>query len=382
VIVDADSHLSESRDLWRQYVDPAQRHLALTIEDDELGYAWLTQAGRRIALVEMHHPGDVAAMGRYRARQRRGEPSDVRYDDWLPREYWDPAARRDLLDGFGVDATVLFPNFGLLWEEPLSGDLAAVLANMGAWNRWSVEVAAEGQGRLYPVGHVSLRDLDWLGRELAALSAGGVRLAMMAPSLVDERPLSHPDLDRAWAAFVEHGVTPVFHVSAFPKPFHEAWYDTPEDIGVISSVFLWTAPAMALADMAVNGVFERHPDLRLGVMELAAIWVPQWLLMLDGGFDFHARFNGEPLRTLALRPSEYVQRQVKVAAFGYERPGQLIRHAGDMFMFCSDWPHAEGFPRPLDDYRAASGPVEGAAGDSLYGGNVRWLLRDEVAAST
>ena len=105
-----------------------------------------------------------------------------------------------------------------------------------------------------------------------------------------------PDLDRAWAAFVRHGVTPVFHVSAFPHPFHDAWYedDDPDDVApVLSSVFLWTAPALALADLAIHGVFARHPDLRLGIMELSAVWVPMYLLMLDGGFAFHERFNGE-----------------------------------------------------------------------------------------
>ena len=42
-------------------------------------------------------------------------------------------------------------------------------------------------------------------RSSRTLAAGGVRLAMIAPAIVDGKPLSHPDLDRVWAAFVEHG---------------------------------------------------------------------------------------------------------------------------------------------------------------------------------
>ena len=84
---------------------------------------------------------------------------------------------------------------------------------MAAWNRWAVAVRAEGGGRLHPVGHVSLRgDLDWLDGELRALSAAGVRLAMISTGLVDGKRLSHPDLDRAWSLFEYHGVTPTFHV--------------------------------------------------------------------------------------------------------------------------------------------------------------------------
>lgn len=48
-------------------------------------------------------------------------------------------------------------------------------------------------------------------------------------------------------------------------------------------------------------------------MELSAVWVPMFLLTLDGGFDFHATFNGAPLTEMELRPSEYVRRQVRVA---------------------------------------------------------------------
>jgi hypothetical protein len=379
-VVDADMHLVETRNLWAEHADPGDRDRALRVADDELGHAWLMHGDRHIHLAEVHHSGDVEAMGAYRRRVRAGLPAEAPYDECLPALHWDPARRRAELDGMGLDRAVLFPNFGLLWERPLEDDLPATLVNMGAWNRWAVTVAQEGGGRLHPVAHLSLRDLDWLDGQLAALAAGGVRLAMIAPALVDGKPLSHPDLDGAWAAFVEHGVTPVFHVAAFPHPFHDEWYENDPDYvsPVLSSVFLWTAPALALADLAVNGVFARHPDLRLGVMELSAIWVPMFLLMIDGGFDFHARFNGQPLTPLDLRPSEYVRRQVRVAAFGYENPRRLISSAGDLFMFCSDFPHAEGVARPVEDYERSAGVIEGPSGDALYGGNVDWLLRQDT----
>jgi predicted TIM-barrel fold metal-dependent hydrolase len=144
---------------------------------------------------------------------------------------------------------------------------------------------------------------------------------------------------------------------------------------VLGSVFIWAAPALAICDMAVNGVFERHPGLRLGVMELSAVWVPMFLLMLDGGFDFHARFNGKPLHDLPLRPSEYVRRQVRVAVFCYEGPRALVDQLGpEMLMFSSDYPHAEGIARPVADYERIAGPVDGVAGEKLYAGNLQWLM--------
>lgn len=381
-VLDSDTHLYEPRDMWERYIDPSQRHLALGIEEDELGHPWLVHGGDRVHLVEIHHPGQVDLMGRYRRSVREGQRQEIPYDEALPRHFWDPELRRDQLDELGLDEAVVFPNFGLLWERALTPDLQATLVNMGAWNRWAAEVGRAGGGRLHPVAHLSLRDGPWLEAELARLDSDGIRLAMIAPALVDGKPLSHPDLDRCWAAFVDHGVTPVFHVASFPQPFSDAWYkqDPDEVAPVLSSVFIWSAPALCLADMAVNGVFARHPGLRLGVMELSAVWVPMFLMMLDGGFAFHGRFNGDQLTELDAPPSEYVRRQVRVAAFGYERPDKLIPKAGDIFMFCSDYPHAEGLARPRADYESMCGPLDDAARAPLYRDNLAWLLRREAVA--
>ena len=115
----------------------------------------------------------------------------------------------------------MFPNFGLLWERTLDEELGALTANMTAWNRWCASVAADGQGRVHPVAHVTLRDEAWLRAELARFERAGVHLAMIAPALVDGRPLSHPITTAIWRAFVEHGVTPVFHVADQRRVFDD-----------------------------------------------------------------------------------------------------------------------------------------------------------------
>lgn len=379
--VDADTHLYETRDLWERYADPGDRDRVLRIVDDDLGHPWLVdRSGRRIHLVEVHHPGDADAMGAYRRMVRAGEARLVPYDEELPRDFWDPGARLARLDEFGTAESVVFPNFGLLWERPLADDPATQLANMRAWNRWAADLVVAGGGRLHPSAHLSLRDLGWLEEELARLASDGIRIGMIAPALVDGKRLSHPDLDRAWAAFVEHGVTPVFHVEAFPHPFHAEWYEgDPDPVNpVLSSVFLWTGPALALADMAVGGVFDRHPDLRLGVFEFSALWLPDFLVYLDGGFGFHASFNGEPLTRLELKPSEYIRRQVRVAAFSFEGPKRLVDLVGpDMFMYSSDWPHAEGISDPAADMAATGAQLEGDAARRYHADNVAFVLRHD-----
>jgi predicted TIM-barrel fold metal-dependent hydrolase len=373
-IVDSDQHLYESRSLWVEHIDPGLRDEALTITDDDLGYPWLTWRGRRLDIADVQFPGDTAGIGRRRRRRRDQLAAEYNYDETLPDSYWEPSARVGQLDTMGLEGAVVFPNFGLLWERRLSESLTALTANMAAWNRWCATVAVDGHGRLHPVAHLTLRDPEWLVGQLAELSAAGVRLAMIAPAAVDGRPLSHPDHDRLWAAFVQSGITPVFHVADQPRVLDDAFYTDSDEsfVPVLESVFLWVPPAIAVTDMIVNGVLARHPELRIGIVELSSIWVPQYLMMLDGGWDFTSTLNGSPLAEIDLRPSEYFHRQVRVSSFSYELPARLTAKSGDLYMCCSDFPHSEGTATPVEDY-ARSGCVPDQA-PGLFAENISTLL--------
>ena len=82
---------------------------------------------------------------------------------------------------FGLDAAVVFPNYGLLWEQRLASDRDAQRANARAYNRFVTGVCADGQDRLFPVAHVMLHDPAWAAEEIARVRAAGARLAMIAP---------------------------------------------------------------------------------------------------------------------------------------------------------------------------------------------------------
>ena len=100
------------------------------------------------------------------------------------------------------------------------------------------------------------------------------------------------------------------------------------------------------------------------------------MLNLDGASDFYAARHGGPVTELALRPSEYLLRQVRVAALAYEGPARLVdKVSDDVFMFGSDWPHAEGIAHPRADYERAVGGLPAAAQAKVMGENAAWLLR-------
>ncbi len=377
-VIDSDQHLFEYRGLWREHVDPGFGDEAIRFEDDPLGHVHVMWRERVLGVADVTLPGETDAIGERRRRERDGLPPAVRYDELLPRDYWEPAARLERLAALGVDEAVLFPNYGLGIERTLSVDLPALCANLAAWNRWCASVAAEGRGRLHPVAHLTLRDLAWLERQLEALDRAGVRAAMIAPALVNGKPLSHPDLERAWAAFVHHGVSPVFHVADQPRVFADAWYTEPHDTGnfALDTVFLYVPAALATTDLILNGVFERHPGLRLGIVELSAVWVPLYLMMLDGGTQFVARLSGRD-SALALPPSDYFRRQVRVSCFAYELPTRIAKQldGAELLMACSDYPHSEGTAHPLSDYAAGRFGTAPEQWPGLFERNAAFLLR-------
>ena len=380
LVIDADSHLFELPEMWADYIDPSARADALAIEKDELGHPWLTHRGRRLMLTWICEPGRFESIGDLIEDHRAGRPARFDYTQDMPEAHWNPGVRRDQLDGWGVQETVLFPQWGIDWELWLGEDLRSLRANMVAWNRWAAVVQAEGLGRLHPVGHVSLRgDLDWLNRELRTLSAAGIRLAMISTGLVDGRRLSHPELDRAWSLFEEHGITPTFHVGgpSLVGLIDPAWVsnDDLDYMPLLSFPLHGVDAQLALSDLVLNGVLERHPSLRIAVVELLSRWVADLTFKLDAAYDTHQRITGHRIQPLAERPSHYLRRQVRISSFAAEKPGAIMREVGPILMFGGDFPHPEGYASPLIEYQAKSREqLDDDTAARFFGGNMAELL--------
>ena len=45
--------------------------------------------------------------------------------------------------------------------------------------------------------------------------------------------------------------------------------------------------------LVLGGVFERFPNLKVGVIEQGAIWVPSWMRQMESAFDAFARSKGK-----------------------------------------------------------------------------------------
>jgi predicted TIM-barrel fold metal-dependent hydrolase len=374
-IIDADTHFLEPPTVYVDHIGASRRDLALQVERDERGFDWLTHRGNVLTQIDAHVPGRMDLVGAQRRAWRTGE---ARPD--LPEilDAWDPSARIRNLEAQGVDASIVFPNLGLLWEHLLRSDVASLSANMEAYNTWLLDLLPDCRDRLYPVAQLHLRDPVWFQREIRRIADAGIRMAMLAAQPVDGRALAHPDFDPVWAAFQDLNVSVCFHVASLELPLNPAWYaldPTPLN-KLLDTTFLYLPAAVALTSLIVHGKLEQFPGLRIGVTELSAGWVPGYLLHLDGAFAFYEMQNGAPLTRMPLRPSEYFRRQVRINAFPLEGAARLAEMAGDLFAWGSDYPHAEGMRRPSWSEYAKVQPTElsDAGRDALAGGNAAFLL--------
>jgi predicted TIM-barrel fold metal-dependent hydrolase len=116
-------------------------------------------------------------------------------------------------------------------------------------------------------------------------------------------------------------------------------------------------------------VLDRFPDLKIGVIEQGAVWLPSWMRQMEAAFEAFARHE-DRLRALSLRPSEYVQCQVRATPYPTEDVGWIIEQAGpDVCMFSSDYPHVEGGRRPIERFEASLGDASESVRQRFYADN-------------
>jgi predicted TIM-barrel fold metal-dependent hydrolase len=410
-IIDGDQHLYEPANMWVDYCDPSKRDLAVVVERDALGY-WrmgIPALGVQGGPMSFSRPGDGFS-GRSESKERflKGLPAESDYFESMPADYWSPSARVAKLDEWGIDKAICFFQSGMGWPRRVPKSRIDIFrTNMEAWNRYVVEVHQESRGRLLPVATVSLRggDLSWLDQQLAFLGANGIKAAMFTYGLIDGRRPSHPDHDRAWASFVEHGITPVLHVQdsdEHASGLPEEWLlHDDHAFPVLDIIFATVGIQVTIADLIVNGVFARFPDLKICCVEASAAWVLPLLgdaaavtgkldvgtgsvATMEGGgvvspngtsMDVAYRLRtagaGSPLYPLDMPPSEYLRRNVRVAITAAE-PVNLYLASGmeDMIMFGGDYPHAEGLASPRADFEAAVGNLPEGAHAKFFGDNL------------
>ena len=112
-----------------------------------------------------------------------------------------------------------------------------------------------------------------------------------------------------------------------------------------------------LSVLILDGVLERFPHLKGGVIEIGAGWVPDMLRRLDHGVQIWARSEPQ-LAKMTRTPSEQARAQLRFTPYPFEDVAQLVSEsASELYMFSSDYPHAEGGRDPLGRFSKAVAPL-------------------------
>lgn len=335
-LLDCDSHL---------YLTPQQCPDAMGAEFAER-YLKLEQAtfGDR----------DVVVQGRGRVFDDENVWSVKGWDN--PGCY-DAVRRIWTLDLMGVRQQLLFPD-GLFASVAASRTPGADAAAR-RYNDYILDWAAPYHGRLRPGAVLQTHDVAaTLAEARRTIDAGAYAVILSCGRPPAGRSPADPEWEPLWAMLAEAGVPALLHVGCEAGFLDTAWGRLPSlnqdnaagpEGGPFAMATCHLAAQVYLTAMILGGVFERHPRLRFGVIELTAQWVGPLAEMLDHRVDVFARPMSQ---TLALRPSEYLSRQVRVTPFWWEPVDLYIDRYGlsDVYVFSTDFPHVEGGTDPLGQF--------------------------------
>jgi len=369
LIHDADSHVVETPDWLFPFAEDAVRRRMRPLY---------------VSTVKPGEEHDIDAV-----RRRRSDPSDreqaerelMLRKNWRAMGSFIKEDRPRALDLLGFASQLVFNTFATayLLEAEQGDDLAFAYGLARAHNRAIVDFCAQDR-RLLSVAYVPLADVD----EAAAIAREALALgcaALMIPSACPRRHSpSHTGLFSVWAMAEEAGIPIVLHVGGGGRLLAPAYFENglppvpdfhggAENFRSIDYMAIPFPPMLTLGTMIIDGIFDRFPRLKVGVIEQGAAWVPGWMRRLDSAQDAFAK-NEERLRRLALRPSEYVRRQIRVTPYPAEPVGWIIAQAGEeVCLFSSDYPHVEGGRNPIKRFEDGMNGTSPRAKQRFYADN-------------
>jgi predicted TIM-barrel fold metal-dependent hydrolase len=365
--IDADGHVLEPAFLWEHYLEERYHDRALRITVDENGLERLELDGRPSERTTRGVLGLLGAMGE---RDARPGP-DRRYMDNIPYGAGDANERLALLEKEHLDAALLYPTIGLLWECEVT-DAELSLAYTRAYNRWIADFCRESGGRLVAIAHLSLLDPEAAAGELRRAVADGCRGAFVAPFTHTRLAHGHPDHDVLWRTAVELDVPMAIH------PTYEPVWCTPvrfDGFGRASefhyNVMVRQGTQQSLLSFFTHGTIERFPTLKLGVLESGMGWIGSFLDRADAVYD---TISSRGL-TLSATPSELFARQCFISGDPDETAAPfIIDHVGaQCFTWATDYPHPDHPGTWVDALTRLVEPLPAATRRAFLGDNVRRL---------
>ena len=363
-VISADSHITEPPNTYIDFIDPAFADRAPHLIDagPEIGEAFVVDGMKRPVVL-----GTVAAAGK--------PPEEIklagsRFAD-LHRGGWDPEARMADQRRDGVAAEVIYPSVGMvLCNHP---DLDYKKACFDAYNQWLAGFCGAHPDRLLGLGQTAMRTPQEGIEDIERMKDLGLRGVTM-PGEPGVEDYDSPIYDEFWAATVELGMPPSFHILTMRSERTRG----PKMNGFLSIV---RGCQDIMGMLVLGGVFERNPSLRVVCAEADAGWVPHFMYRMDHAYSRHR--NWLPAgQELSRPPSEYFAEGVYVT---FQDDWTAFRFASDMnwrrLLWANDFPHSDStWPWSQELLEKHTADLSAAQKDAILTDNTAALYGIDTAA--
>tara|TARA_Y100000590_G_scaffold10122_1_gene12438 strand:- start:3806 stop:4963 length:1158 start_codon:yes stop_codon:yes gene_type:complete len=373
IVHDADSHTMELPDWYDDYgTDRVKEVFKKRFEKSQIG-----ALDNFASLTKLHKQKDYRELNEKEIMLRK---------NYQALGAFNSKDRSEAVDHLGVATQLVFPTSPNVWLEELEhrDDLDFLYETASSTNKSQINFCKDDK-RLLSVAYVPLADLNRAEKAAKEALDLGAKALLVPWACPKNHSTSHIELDKVWVQAEEAGVPILFHVGVADKVLPVAhknnglpevadFHGGEENFRSISYMAISNGPMQALSLLILDGVLDRFPNLKIGVIELGAVWMPGFMRQLDAAFEAFGRHE-ERLQNLKLKPSEYITRQVKVTPYPTEPTEWIIKEAGtDIFMFSSDYPHVEGGRNPMSRFERATKNLSESDQDKFFRSNFEDLM--------
>ncbi|MGY8889376.1 MAG: amidohydrolase family protein [Pseudomonadales bacterium] len=354
---DADSHIMEKPDFLKAYADPSIRddiaevsYSASLVTDEEVAQI-MAQGGKH----SDEHIKEMVALG----------------DDLIAKSKeiqalgaFNKDDRKVAMDMLGFKKQLVFATHSVAQPFHPSSKISPKLryGATRAHNRHMIDFCSDDD-RLMGVGVIPLDSPADAMKELEFALEGNLE-AIWVPhrSPINIAP-GHIELEPFWKLLADSGTPFVIHVGGSPLQALKSWSNNGrgavkdwmgggENVRTKDAAVMHQPPETFISMLLLDGVFDRHPNLRGAAVELGAGWVPELLKRLDWVSKIYGRVD-ESVR-FERTPTQQLTEQMGFTPFPHEDVANLIQQSNeDLYLFSSDYPHVEGGRDPIGKFTKA-----------------------------
>ena len=376
-IFDADTHMMEHPDWIHQFADKSiQDKLEPIAEGDKDVRLRIDNAIK--GFEERQSSPDVL-------EKAKEEFMGWKHKGWDGLGAFNAEERKLANDLLGFKAHLVFPTSAfdqvLAAKEP-----KVILGGVEALNKGMAEFCSVDK-RMFGAAYIPFSYGEEIALNILKQSIQQGSKVILIDTIAPEgtKAFTHPDFDIVWKTIQDNDITITLHVGAdnswdpVPLSFYNNGSevpphkegDAPRD--ALAYMGISYNAELFLASMIFDGVFDRFPLLRIGVVELGASWIISWMKHLDQSYRAFRRL--QDLSGVKMLPSEYVQKHIKITPFPGEDIGWLLESgASDLLMFASDYPHHEGTDDPITRFEKTMLETSEENKQKFYSNNFKALL--------